>query len=657
MLRPLLILPVFALLGFSPQDPPQPGASRWDREGNGEVHRTASQSVSDPTAGQPQQVGTLEGRIHYTGPEAGPIIIQLYGPGDGGWTTGRVSKADVLGGREPDRSVLLPGPGAYRFDGLSEGRYSVVAFMDLDGDQVLDFGPPEPLGWYASEVGGWIDPVELPAGGRNDVDLTLRTPTPFPRGDRETGNGALRWMKGRPVLQLQGTPAERGYAHGFLVGPQVLDFFEFYVLEDSWRSADRYEAEFVPFLQTHFDYHPDYLAEADALLQGMKDSGMDLRVEWLDRDFRRVDLLAINAYIERRAARPSPAAPGSPVSGLSVRSWPILGRFVSSSPTVPGPAVDPSLSARIPRDGPACSQFAYWGQATEGTDLGGGLIAGRNMDGEVDLRKVTVSHFLLFAVDPSEEGRYRWISTMWPGFIGTISGINEAGLYSMENAGGTGPGPVVDGLTPCTWTQREILETAGRESTPKSISEAMAGFRSRGGGSFGAGSVILWAVPYEGQAAPAFVAEGDRFGTAIREPADVAPASPWNVMATNHYLSYGVEPGRPGLYFGKEPSFSSRWRYEAGMNTLEAWTRQEKPLGTEEMRRLLQSVAHGTTEYSVIFRANEMTVDVAVDDLATDLWDAPYQEWVTFHFEELFLGMEQDSASEASRAEHGRGWN
>jgi hypothetical protein len=57
------------------------------------------------------------------------------------------------------------------------------------------------------------------------------------------------------------------------------------------------------------------------------------------------------------------------------------------------------------------------------------------------------------------------------------------------------------------------------------------------------------------------------------------------------------------------------------------------------MRRLLQSVAHGTTEYSVIFRANEMMVDVAVDDLATDLWDAPYQRWATFHFEDLFQGM------------------
>jgi hypothetical protein len=67
-------------------------------------------------------------------------------------------------------------------------------------------------------------------------------------------------------------------------------------------------------------------------------------------------------------------------------------------------------------------------------------------------------------------------------------------------------------------------------------------------------------------------------------------------MATNQYLAYGSDPDHPGLHFGKEPSFSSRWRYETGKNTLDAWARQKKPVGTAEMRQLLQNVAHGTTE-------------------------------------------------------------
>ncbi len=550
---------------------------------------------------QPGLQADLSGEIRFSGDDRGPVIVSAYRLDvDASGRPSRLSKAQVLGGAEPVRSVRLPGPGPYEITGLDEGFYNVIAFMDLNGDGALDFDPTEPFGWYTVEPAGPMTNLELGAGAHPGMNVVLRKPRRFPADGATTEHGALRWMKGLPVLQLWGTAEERGFAHGFLVGPQIIDFFEFYVLEDSWQSASRYEEDFAPFLESHFDYDPDYLAEADAVIRGMRASGMDMGVKWLGRDFGLLDLLAINAYIERRATQPSPPA------------------------------------------GPSCSQFAFWGDATEGRELQGGLIAGRNMDGEVDLRKVTVSHFLLFAVNPSEPGHRRWVSTMWPGFVGTLSGINEEGLYSMENAGGTGPGPVVDGLTPCTWVQRYILENAGAESTPESIGEMVGKFGSAGGGTFGAGSIILWALPYHGQEAPAFVSEGDRFGTAVRRPAEVPPLSPFDIMATNHYLSYGVDAGQRGLSFGKEASFSSLWRYEAGMNTVEAWSRRGREITTADMRRLLQSVAHGTTEYSVIFRANEMTLDVVRDDLATDLWDAPYQSWVSFHFDELFEGPDEE---------------
>ena len=588
MLRAFLILGALAAHGSVLPNPSQPGPPPAP---------TPASVVGGSAARKVLRRATLEGRVSYVGPESGPIRIQAFRLSRrAGGAPRMISKADVLGGTSPDLAVTMERPGAYRIPEVEEGTYALLAFMDLDEDGTLDYRPAEPLGWYASEAGGWLGMVEATADAGTTADIILRKPTPFPTEDRSVEHGSLRWLKGLPVLQLSGTAEERGYAHGLLVGEQIKDFFEFYVLEDSWRSARRYEDVFVPFLESHFDYDPEYLLEVDAVVAGMEASGMDMRVEWLGRPFERVDLLAINAYIERRAAQPSPPTDAS------------------------------------------CSQFAFWGAATEGSELEGGLVAGRNMDGEVDLRKVTVSHFLLFAVDPSEPGRKRWVSTMWPGFVGTISGLNEDGLYSMENAGGTGPGPVVDGLTPCSWIQRSILENAGGESTVASIQERIDAFRSAGGGAFGAGSIILWAVPYHGQPAPAFVSEGDRFGTRLRGPEEAAPVSPFNIMATNHYRVYGVDPDRPGRFFGKEFSFSSLWRYEAGMNTLEAWTRQGRPLGTQEMRQLLQNVAQGTTEYSVIFRANEMSLDVAVDDLATDLWDAPYQKWVTFHFEELFEG-------------------
>ena len=75
---------------------------------------------------------------------------------------------------------------------------------------------------------------------------------------------------------------------------------------------------------------------------------------------------------------------------------------------------------------------------------------------------------------------------------------------------------------------------------------------------------------------------------------------------------------------------------ETGMRTLEAWSRQDKTLGLEEAIRLLEQVAQGSTEYSVIFLANEGRIFIAVDDLKADLWDAPYMKWAGFSFDELF---------------------
>jgi hypothetical protein len=225
---------------------------------------------------------------------------------------------------------------------------------------------------------------------------------------------------------------------------------------------------------------------------------------------------------------------------------------------------------------------------------------------------------------------------MWPGFVGTISGVNEEGLYSMENAGGSGPGPVPDGIVPCSWIQRFILEKLGRDASPDSVLEMMKPFVSSTGGITAAGSIILWAVPYAGQEAPAFVYEGGRTGFALRIPTEVRPVDPTNIMASNHHLKYGFDPNRPDESLGSPVSFSSLWRYETGMNTLEALSRRGGSLGIDEAVRLLQQVAHGTTEYSVIFQANERRILIAVDDLEADMWDAPYCEWAEFHFDELF---------------------
>ena len=71
----------------------------------------------------------------------------------------------------------------------------------------------------------------------------------------------------------------------------------------------------------------------------------------------------------------------------------------------------------------ACSQFVFWGELVDPRELPGEQpVAARNMDGECDVRKVTVTHFLLRAVEeaespgpPGERDGRRYVSALWPG--------------------------------------------------------------------------------------------------------------------------------------------------------------------------------------------------------------------------------------------------
>jgi len=471
---------------------------------------------------------------------------------------------------------------------LATGSYCVFAFADENDNGRWDPAEPEALGSYARRPAGRFDVVSIGEKDVGGIDLTLKAPRHIPLGTRSMPGGTLTRIKGIPVLQLSGGSHTRGFAHGKLVAAQIVDFFRFYILEDKMRSAEAYESGFAKFLNTHFAYPEPFVTECKAVIEGMRASGQNLMIPELGREFSLTDLYALNGYIETRAMRSS------------------------------------------------CTQFAAWGPRTESTDVDGGMVTGRNMDGEVDIRKVTVSHFLLFAVDPAEPDQKRYVSMMWPGFVATISGINEDGFYTMENAGLTGPGKVVDRLVPISWTMRETLAKLGADTTPAPLQSFVDRYDNSAGGVSGPGCIMLFATPFRGQKTPAFVLEGDRFGDAIRRAAEAAPRVPNVLVCSNHHRKYGVDPQRPGLVFGKKPSFSSVWRYEAGMHKLESWDRIDRRIGTPEMQELLQAVAHGTTEYSIITRPNKVEFDVAVASMKPEPWDAPYRKWTTFRFDDVF---------------------
>jgi len=471
---------------------------------------------------------------------------------------------------------------------LPEGFYCLFAFGDRNQNGRWDPDGPEPFGWLTDRPSGTFSRIHVVGKEVSALDFILKAPRRFPVEPRYEPGGSLVTIKGYKVLQLRGDAKTRGFAHGKLLAPQIIDFFRFYILEDKLGSAKTYAQGFATFLRTNFEYPKEFVTECEALIEGMRASGEDLRIPELERDFSLTDLYAINGYIETRA-------------------------MVAN-----------------------CTQFAAWGESTESTTLQGGMITGRNMDGEIDIRKTTVSHFLLMAITPEEANQKRFVSMMWPGFVGTLSGMNEEGFYTMENAGLTGPGKVVDNLVPISWAMRETLAKLSGTESVTSVRSFLNQYNNSAGGISGPGCIILYAMPFVGQKDPAFVLEGDRFGDKIRIAGEVYPKIPNALLLSNHHRVYGVSTSLPSEVFGKVPAFSTIWRYQAGASKLEAWRRSGQKIDTHKMRELLQTVAYGTTEHAIITRPNQLEFDVAVASMKPELWDAPYREWTTFAFEELF---------------------
>lgn len=242
---------------------------------------------------------------------------------------------------------------------------------------------------------------------------------PLPASSLRAGShGLLHRIHGYTVLRLQGTNFERGYAHGLLLAQQILLFFRLVTLVEFTDSRSHYDGTVVPFVLHAYNYSKGFSNAIDGVMAGIAGSEADPWVPELNRNFSRNDLLALNVY----------------------GAWPS------------------EVQGQSRRKGRRCSQFVAWGSQTAGTDVASGTITGRNMDGEIDFRRITVTSFLIFAETPSaaEDGdnAARYVHFMWPGFVGSSSGFNERGIYVMMNDGMSTPnGPQMSGSTADDWAQ------------------------------------------------------------------------------------------------------------------------------------------------------------------------------------------------------------
>lgn len=277
-------------------------------------------------------------------------------------------------------------------------------------------------------------------------------PAPAPRPAREV-RGRLEDLGGLVLLRVWGSPADRGYAHGFLLGGEVarVGIAEFSARFGSKPAMLQLARDSVERL---IEYPDDVRQQIDALYAGLVDSGADLQMKALGRAFDRKDLLVANAL---------------DVFGLM-----------------------------------GCSGFSVWGDKVQG----GGVLTARNFDWPF-----TGPHMLDGTILCVEHlpGGAAVCSVTWPGYVGTVTGVSSAGVAAFLHVGSAKisllPEP---GSWPTATAARRILEELRPADPPAAFRLARellgntsppAGFLTR---------VVLPIVPASGSPAAVFETDRDR---------------------------------------------------------------------------------------------------------------------------------------------------
>lgn len=517
-------------------------------------------------------------------------------------------------------STTLKAPGTYRITGLDPGTYFLYAWADTKDNGWIDHQDyQDPTGWYQTPEHLSLTSFTIrPDEERGNINISLISPASYEAGEVNVasaeGGGRLTRIRDRWILQLWGTPEARAYAMGYLCGPQIRDWIDYVLIESFMVTPSQYEELAIPFITTHMaEANPGYMAQIDALVRGMKEAGVDLRLRSLDRDLTRYDVLAENAYPFMLYYR---------IYGL------IGGDLGDAALTGDDAGIIPSL----------CSSTIAWGNRTMNDELRGGVIHGKNMDGENDLRKVTVNSLLVVASTPAaDEGDRRVVGFDWPGFIGTFNGMNEDGLVLVPHSSPSIPDWNATDLLPYTFLYMETLRNE------ESVDGAWQFWIEHAGTRTGGHNAGVSAPYLNGTGSVPVCFEADSYGGLERMPGYLPPSDRFSLLITNNFFEYeGTYPPAvekvQGYHAAIEPE---NYRYRDMLALLNRYATENRTIGTPEVIAMLQAAStslqyHGTTEYSFIAYPDKGLFAIATEDLQRHILDAPFSDFTCYEFEEVF---------------------
>ncbi len=369
--------------------------------------------------------------------------------------------------------------------------------------------------------------------------------------------GELLRVDGARVLRVWGNAHQRGYAHGYLLGPEILGLLEGYLdhIAPDDEGARLYDTKARAILRLMV-LRPRFEREMRGMLVGVRDRlGARARVGRLNRLLEYEDILAVNCIPE---------------------------------------------IARI-----ACSSFAAWGPMTKT----GQTITGRNLDWFA-IDPLRGRQLIVAYLADVENRRLGWVSVTWPGFIGCLTGLSSEGVSVCLHDVDAGRPTLPLGFSPRALVLRELIESL---RPPAWVDEARSLLTRR---MSRVGNNVVVSIPFAPggkEAAAVFEYDGKILlnkGVTVRtvngaESKKADPAEKCSLVCTNHYRRR-AEPEPCG-------------RYDRIAEQLALWAGSGAKIDVAEAWAILRDVARHTpsdergleTYHSVVFRPNARRMHVA----------------------------------------------
>ncbi len=217
--------------------------------------------------------------------------------------------------------------------------------------------------------------------------------------------GKLSKIGDLPVLQVWGTPKERGVALGYHFADEIMALIEGYVSDPANGGSQQYE-KMVAFSRQTMAVDARYSAEFNGIVEGIRAKiGKEPVLPSLGRAMDETDLLTFNCL--------------------------------------------PELSML------GCSSFSVWGKQS-GVD---GTLAGRNLDW-YELEVLLGSQIVVVHAPAEDGSRLGWVSVTWPPFTGCLTGMNAEGVTVSMHDVSIGPPQGPPPFVPRGFALRDAIESA-----------------------------------------------------------------------------------------------------------------------------------------------------------------------------------------------------